>query len=252
MIENRDDKRVKIGGKPASGGGLHGRTVAAASATLLGAGVAALLAPWLGETTLRIPLIVIPGGVVAVLLFWVQRRGAAEKLHEQQEIKRAHQSTIEALTLAIDAKDPHARGHIRGVQAYALELARLLDVPGEEYEAIRTAALLHDIGKLAVPDHLLHKTGKLSDREFQKIKVHPTVGAEILCNVDFPYPVLPIIRHHHERWDGSGYPEGLRAESIPHGARVLAVADSFEALTSDRDRGLGGRSLRSGDRPRPA
>jgi diguanylate cyclase (GGDEF)-like protein/putative nucleotidyltransferase with HDIG domain len=230
----KDNERVKIRNRRTSGGGLHGHAVAAASAALLGTGVAALLAPWLGEMTLRIPVIVIPGGLVAALLFWIQRRGVAAKLRRQQEIKRAHQSTIEALTLAIDAKDPHARGHVRGVQAYALELAHHLEVPEGEYEAIRTAALLHDIGKLAVPDHLLHKTGKLSDREFQKIKVHPTVGAEILCNVEFPYPVLPIIRHHHERWDGSGYPEGLVAESIPHGARILAIADSFEALTSDR------------------
>jgi diguanylate cyclase (GGDEF)-like protein/putative nucleotidyltransferase with HDIG domain len=184
-----------------------------------------------------------PGRVIAVLLpalgiVWLLARiyrarvGAAQRRLDR--ITRAHLSTIEALTIAIDARDPLSRGHVRRVQAYAVSLGSRLGIPADEMQGLRTAALLHDIGKLAIPDHLLHKPGRLSPIEFQKVKAHPSVGAEILSGVEFPYPVLPIILHHHERWDGSGYPDGLKGEAIPSGARILAVADAFEALTSDR------------------
>jgi diguanylate cyclase (GGDEF)-like protein/putative nucleotidyltransferase with HDIG domain len=171
---------------------------------------------------------------IAWLIHRLYRDRSATGLRRIDELMRIQLSTIEALTLAIDAKDPRGHGHVRRVQAYALELARLLGVPRREQEALRAASLLHDIGTLAVPDYLLNKPGKLSDVEYQKVKVHPSVGAEILANVEFPYPIVPIIRHHHEHWDGSGYPDGLKGESIPIGARVLLVADAFEALTSDR------------------
>jgi putative nucleotidyltransferase with HDIG domain len=101
-------------------------------------------------------------------------------------------------------------------------------------EAIRAAALLHDIGKLAVPEQILSKPGRLTPEEFEKMKIHPLVGAEILNRVQFPYPVVPIVRSHHEKWDGTGYPDSLKGEAIPVGARILAVVDCFDALTSER------------------
>jgi diguanylate cyclase (GGDEF)-like protein/putative nucleotidyltransferase with HDIG domain len=151
-----------------------------------------------------------------------------------EEMADLHLSTIEALALAIDAKDHTTQTHIRRVQAYATSLARLLGMGDNEIKGVKTAALLHDIGKLAVPEHILSKPGPLTQEEFQKIRIHPQVGAEIISAVPFPYPVAPLILSHHERWDGKGYPQGLRAEDIPLGARILSVVDYFDALTSER------------------
>jgi diguanylate cyclase (GGDEF)-like protein/putative nucleotidyltransferase with HDIG domain len=151
-----------------------------------------------------------------------------------QEMADLHLATIEALALAIDAKDQTAQSHIRRVQAYAAAIARTLGMPDSEIQGVKTAALLHDIGKLAVPEHILSKPGPLTQEEFQKIRIHPQVGAEIISAVPFPYPVAPLILSHHERWDGKGYPQGLKGEEIPVGARILSVVDYFDALTSDR------------------
>ena len=145
-----------------------------------------------------------------------------------------HLATIEALALAIDAKDQTAQSHIRRVQVYAAGLARALGMPENEIQGVKTAALLHDIGKLAVPEHILSKPGPLTQEEFQKIRIHPQVGAEIISGVPFPYPVAPLILSHHERWDGKGYPAGLKGEEIPLGARILSVVDYFDALMSER------------------
>ena len=151
-----------------------------------------------------------------------------------QEMSDLHLATIEALALAIDAKDQTAQSHIRRVQIYAAGLAKALGMPEQEIQGVKTAALLHDIGKLAVPEHILSKPGPLTQEEFQKIRIHPQVGAEIISAVPFPYPVAPLILSHHERWDGRGYPQGLKGEDIPLGARILTVVDYFDALTSDR------------------
>src|SRR5687768_9657535 len=145
-----------------------------------------------------------------------------------------HLATIEALALAIDAKDQTAHNHIGRVQIYATALARALGMNEDEIQAVKTAALLHDIGKLAVPEHILAKPGPLTPEEFQKVRIHPQVGAAILAAVPFPYPVAPLILSHHERWDGRGYPAGLKGEEIPLGARILCLVDYFDALTSDR------------------
>jgi len=151
------------------------------------------------------------------------------------ELNRLYLSTIETFAMAIDAKDQVTHGHIRRVQQHALSLARELGIRDSRLiKAIEAAALLHDMGKLAVPEYILNKPGKLTDSEFAKMKLHASVGADILSAVDFPYPVVPIVRHHHENWDGSGYPSGLRGTSIPIGARILSVVDCFDALTSDR------------------
>src|SRR5258708_21350070 len=137
--------------------------------------------------------------------------------------------------MAIDAKDQITHGHIRRVQSYAVGLAKNIGMSDDKLlKAIEAAALLHDMGKLAVPEHILNKPGKLTPAEFEKMKLHASVGADILSAIDFPYPVVPIVRHHHEYWDGNGYPDGLRGTEIPIGARILSVVDCFDALTSDR------------------
>ena len=149
-------------------------------------------------------------------------------------ISELHLATIEALALAIDAKDQTAHNHIRRVQVYAVGLARAIGMSEHEVRGVKTAALLHDIGKLAVPEHILAKPGPLTAEEFQKVRIHPQVGAGIISAVPFPYPVAPLILSHHERWDGRGYPAGLRGRDIPLGARVLSIVDYFDALNSER------------------
>jgi diguanylate cyclase (GGDEF)-like protein len=151
-----------------------------------------------------------------------------------REVSDLHLATIEALALAIDAKDRTGKSHIRRVQVFAAGLARAIGMPESEIQGVKTAALLHDIGKLAVPEHILSKPGPLTQEEFQKIRIHPQIGAEIIAGVPFPYPVAPLILSHHERWDGKGYPAGLKGDEIPTGARILAVVDYFDALTSER------------------
>jgi diguanylate cyclase (GGDEF)-like protein len=151
-----------------------------------------------------------------------------------KQISELHLATIEALALAIDAKDQTAHNHIRRVQVYAVGLARALGMSEHEIRGVETASLLHDIGKLAVPEHILAKPGPLTSEEFQKVRIHPQVGAGIISAVPFPYPVAPLILSHHERWDGRGYPAGLRETEIPLGARVLSIVECFDALTSER------------------
>ena len=157
----------------------------------------------------------------------------AEKRHVE-EVCDLHLRTIEALALAIDAKDHNTHEHLHRVRTYAIELAKDLGMSPEELDAVRAAALLHDIGKLAVPDHIINKPGRLTPEEFEKMKIHPVVGADILERVAFPYPVVPIVRAHHEKWNGEGYPFGLKGEEIPLGARILAAVDCLDALASDR------------------
>jgi diguanylate cyclase (GGDEF)-like protein len=151
-----------------------------------------------------------------------------------RELSEMHIATVEALALAIDAKDATARSHVQRVQKYASALAAAIKLPDDLVEGIRTAALLHDIGTLGVPDHILSKPGSLTEEEFDKVRVHAEIGSEIVAGVPFPYPVAPLIRHHHERWDGSGYPDALQGLDIPIGARIIAVADHFDSLRSER------------------
>lgn len=151
-----------------------------------------------------------------------------------EEVASLHLRTIEALALAIDAKDETTHDHLQRVQIYAVEIGRELGLASRDIEAVRAASLLHDIGKLAVPEHIISKPGRLTAEEFEKMKIHPVVGAEILERVKFPYPVVPIVRSHHEKWDGSGYPDGLKGEDIPIGARILSAVDCLDALCTDR------------------
>jgi len=185
--------------------------------------------------------------LVLPVIYWVYRSyrlylGRLEAEKERVEIEKRHveeiaslnMRTIEALALAIEAKDHTTHTHLQRVRTYAVEIAKELGLSAGEIEALRAAALLHDIGKLGVPEHIINKPGKLTPEEFERMKVHPLVGAEILDRVAFPYPVAPIVRSHHERWDGSGYPAGLVGEDIPIGARILAAVDCLDALASDR------------------
>jgi diguanylate cyclase (GGDEF)-like protein/putative nucleotidyltransferase with HDIG domain len=185
--------------------------------------------------------------LVLPVIYWVYRSyrlylGRLDAEKKQVEIEKRHVEdvaslhlrTIEALALAIEAKDHTSHKHLQRVRVYAIEVAKELGLVEDEIEALRAAALLHDIGKLAVPEHIINKPGRLTPEEFSKMKIHPIVGAEILARVAFPHPVAPIVRAHHERWDGTGYPDGLKGEQIPIGARVLAAVDCLDALASHR------------------
>ncbi|HKC63309.1 MAG TPA: diguanylate cyclase [Pyrinomonadaceae bacterium] len=162
------------------------------------------------------------------------RRAEAEKARHIQEMAILHMNTIESLAIAIDAKDQTTHGHVRRTQIYATEMGKLLKVNESEIQALIAGALLHDIGKLAVPEYILNKPGKLTESEFAKMKIHPTVGGDILKRVGFPYPVEDIVRYHHEKWDGTGYPKGLKAQAIPLVARIISVVDFYDATRCDR------------------
>lgn len=163
-----------------------------------------------------------------------EKRHVEDEKRHVEEMAGLHLRTIEALALAIEAKDHTTHDHLQRVRVYAMEVAKELDLKKDEIEALRAAALLHDIGKLAVPEQIINKPGRLTPEEFEKMKIHPVVGAEILKHVNFPYPVVPIVRAHHEKWNGSGYPDGLKGEEIPIGARILGAVDCLDALASDR------------------
>jgi len=174
-----------------------------------------------------------------LLIFYITMRSSFGRVEDAKghvaALNRLYLSTVETLATAIDAKDEVTHGHIRRVQVGTLALARELGVTDPiTLQAIEAAALLHDTGKIAVPEHILNKPGKLTPAEFEKMKLHAPIGAEILSAIEFPYPVVPIVRHHHENWDGTGYPDRIAGEAIPIGARILSVVDCFDALTSDR------------------
>ena len=183
----------------------------------------------------------VPAAIVALPILFVMERGyrlyrdAREReLVHASEMAAVHLRTIEALAVAIEAKDQTTETHLRRVQVYAVEIGKQIGLSPLELQALGTAALLHDVGKLAIPEHIISKPGKLTPEEFQKMKIHPIVGAEIVARMKLPYPAVPIVRSHHEKWDGSGYPDGLQREAIPIGARILAVVDYLDALASDR------------------
>jgi len=175
-----------------------------------------------------------PVAIFANLAYSIHLKRLEQKTRQISEASRVHLATVEALATAIDARDQIGLGHVRRTQIYAIGIGELLGLGEDDINALRTGALLHDIGKLAVPDHILSKPGKLTSGEMEKAKIHATVGALILESVDFKYPVVSAIRFHHERWDGLGYPDGLKGENIPLTARILAVADSYDTLRGAR------------------
>ena len=200
-----------------------------------GASVALLLVVAFQQVHFSALALILP----VVLICYLTLRSSFGRLEDSEahvtKLNRLLLSTVETLATAIDAKDEVTHDHVRRVQHGTLALARELGVTDEQtLKAIEAAALLHDTGKIAVPEHILNKPGRLTPAEFEKMKRHAPIGAEILSSIEFPYPVVPIVRHHHENWDGTGYPDGLKGADIPLGARILSVVDCFDALTSDR------------------
>jgi diguanylate cyclase (GGDEF)-like protein/putative nucleotidyltransferase with HDIG domain len=180
-------------------------------------------------------LIISPISIFAAYLLY---RSTVARLNsktiEVEALSKLHLATAEALATAIDAKDQITHCHIRRVQVYATRMGEVFGLSDDEIAALQAGALLHDIGKLAVPPHILNKPGRLTPAEFEKMKIHTVVGAQILNRVEFPYPVVPIIRHHHEQWDGRGYPDRLKGEQIPITARIISVVDCFDSVREDR------------------
>lgn len=202
---------------------------------LSGASVSILLVSISREINLSALAVVVPLLVISYLTYHTSMARVEDANRHVDSLNHLYLSTIETLAMAIDAKDQVTHGHIRRVQEDCVALARYLGVQDESVlRAVEAASLLHDMGKLAVPEHILKKPGKLTSEEFEIMKTHASAGADLLATIDFPYPVIPIVRHHHENWDGSGYPNGLSGTDIPIGARILAVVDCFDALTSDR------------------
>jgi putative nucleotidyltransferase with HDIG domain len=197
--------------------------------------IALLLVVALRQVQISALLVLPPVVIVAYLMLRASFGRLEDAKRHLAQVNRLYMSTIESFATAIDAKDETTHGHVRRVQGAAVALARELGHTDESLvKALEAAALLHDTGKIAVPEHILNKPGKLTPAEFEQMKLHAPIGAEILSSIEFPYPVVPIVRHHHENWDGTGYPDGLRGPDIPIGARILAVVDCFDALTSDR------------------
>jgi putative nucleotidyltransferase with HDIG domain len=179
-------------------------------------------------------VVIVVGAPVLLTIYFVHRQYRDGVRSRIDALAGAHRQTVEALAVAINAKDEVTHEHVIRVQTYAAGVARLLGCTEADVEALKAGALLHDIGKIAVPDCILNKPGKLTAEEFNQMKLHTVVGAQILSRVEFPFPVVPVVRHHHERWDGRGYPDGLKGEEIPLTARVLSVVDCFDAVREDR------------------
>lgn len=171
--------------------------------------------------------------LVILTIFYFAYRRFKERYIDSEEVTKLHLRTIEALAGAIEAKDHRAQTHAQRLQIYTDGLGQALGLSEPELKGLRAAALLRDIGKLAVPDYILNKSDELTEAEIEKIKLHPVIGASILERVGFPYPLVPAVKHHHEHWDGSGYPDQLRGEAIPITARILAIVDSFDATYGD-------------------
>lgn len=201
---------------------------------LMGGGLASMVVLCLRAAGRMSALFIIP------LIYLIHRsyRHYMERLESErdhaEDLASLHLRTIATLALAIEAKDQTTHDHLQRVRIYAEEIGKELGLGEGEMQALQAASLLHDIGKLAVPEHIICKPGKLTKEEFEKVKIHPVVGADILKRVEFPYPVVPIVRSHHEKWDGSGYPDGLQGEDIPIGARILSAVDCLDALASHR------------------
>lgn len=203
---------------------------------LLSSGIAASV--YLGFSMLLVAAAIILTFAPALAVFYFGYKKFVSRLEQKTaeitEASRVHLATVEALATAIDARDQVGVGHVRRTQIYAVGIGEILGLSEDEIKALRTGALLHDIGKLGVPDNILNKPGELTPAEFEKVKIHANIGASILEDVKFSYPVIPTIKHHHEMWDGNGYPDKLSGDEIPLTARVLAVADTYDTLRGAR------------------
>ena len=159
---------------------------------------------------------------------------ALTRLALAAQLEDHYTATMEALVSALEARDPYTEAHAGRIRDLSTALAVAMKLPSEDRRAVKLGSILHDVGKIGVPDSILLKEGSLNEHEWKLMKKHPVIGEQMLLSVDFLMPAWPIVRHHHERWDGGGYPDGLAGEDIPIGARIVAVCDSFDAMTSDR------------------
>ncbi len=181
-----------------------------------------------------IALVYMKAGMWTLALFIIPLFLARYTFQLYVDMKEAHINTVAALTSAIDASDPFTHGHSYRVSRYALILGRAMGLTAKDLEILEYGALLHDIGKIAIQHDILLKVGKLSDEDRKTLKQHPSIGADIVENLKFLKGASVLVRYHHEQPDGKGYPEGLQGDEIPVGARILLVADAFDAMTSDR------------------
>jgi putative nucleotidyltransferase with HDIG domain len=188
--------------------------------------------PW----TVRTGVLALVVGFVG--LAWERERQLSRLSEALLGETRAHyMETLKVLACALDAKDQTTQEHTGRLGNLVEALAKKMRLPDDAVAAIRAGAILHDIGKIGIPDAILTKPGPLTAEEWTIMKTHPVVGEEMLKHIDFLVPVLPLVRHHHENWDGTGYPDGLAGSQIPIGARIIAVCDAFDAMTSDRPYG---------------
>ncbi|MBZ5639579.1 MAG: HD domain-containing protein [Acidobacteriia bacterium] len=225
---------IHLSGEEHAGSSLRANYIWSVPSFLAGSSLAVLLTLFIQRGHFGSFLLATPFVYLMHLAYRARSRQAEEEKRHSQQSAEHYRAVTEALALAIEAKDENTEDHLRRVQHFSLGIGRAIGLSGPQMEALKAASLLHDVGKIAVPEYILTKPGRLTPEEFEKMKIHPRVGADILSVVPFPYPLAPIVRHHHERWDGTGYPDGLAGEDIPVGARVLSVADCYDALTSDR------------------
>ena len=201
----------------------------------ISAGLLNISLQYLGAVTTAVLMtMALPLPIIIYYTFRTYRDKLGEQERHYQEVTSIYDSILEMLAMAIDAKDDVTHDHIQRVKLFARRLGEICGLSSLEIEALKAGSLLHDIGKIGVPAYILNKPGKLTQHEFEQMKLHTIIGADMLSNIDFRYPVVPIVRHHHERWDGRGYPDGLSAEQIPITARILTLVDNYDALRSDR------------------
>ena len=179
-------------------------------------------------------LLLIESGIKAVSQMQLIKKINDELKTTYDKLESAYMETIEILRCTVEAKDAYTRGHSDRVSAYSVLIGEALGLPEEDLKTLKIGGLFHDIGKIGIPDSILLKTTKLDDEEYSEIKNHPAIGAHILSNATIFKDIIPIVKHHHERFDGRGYPGKLKGEEIPYFARIAAVADSFDAMTSKR------------------
>ncbi|MCR3955385.1 MAG: HD-GYP domain-containing protein [Gudongella sp.] len=187
-----------------------------------------------GTIGIIIALAYIGYGYGAVILFFGPLLLARYSFKLYIEMRNLYLSTIQALNKTVEAKDPYTSGHANRVEKFAVDLAKAYHLPFESIQNLKTASILHDIGKIGIHDEILNKASRLTQEEYQEIMRHPAIGAEIISKVNFLSDITTIVRHHHERYDGKGYPDGLSGEDIPIEAAILTIADSYDAMTSDR------------------
>ena len=179
-------------------------------------------------------LLLIESGIKSVAQMQEIQRINAELSDTYEKLEKAYMESIQTVRYTVEAKDTYTRGHSDRVAEYSVLIGEKLGLGEEDIRRLRIGGLFHDVGKIGVPDNILQKNGKLSDDEYSEIKNHPTIGAHILSSASIFQDIIPIVKHHHERYDGHGYPGMLKGEDIPYLARITAIADSFDAMVSRR------------------